>query len=635
VTALDTAILLAFVVHAVASGLRARRAASRDLESYFLAGRRLRGTAAGLSMAATQFAADTPLLVTGLVATAGVFSLWRLWIYAVAFLLLGFVLAASWRRSGVVTDAELAELRYAGAPATALRLVKALYLGTLFNCVVLAMVLTATREISEPFLRWNEWLPAAWFEPLRAGVEAAGLRFASASPGPLDAATRSANNVLSVLALGGVTGLYSATGGLRSVVRTDVVQLLVMLLGTALYAGFVLAAVGGLDGLHAALEARFGAGGGPGGRSARELLAFTPGEAGPIGAAMLIVIAVQWLAQINADGTGYLAQRTLACRSDADARRAALVFVGVQILVRSLLWLPIALGLLVLFPPDPGLAGDALRAERESTYVRGFQTLLPPGALGLLLTAMLAALASTVDTHLNWGASYWANDLYGRGWCRLVRRREPSPRSLVWAARVSTLGILGAALAIMTQLGSIQQAWTASLLLGAGLGGVLVLRWLWWRINAWSELVALAASAALAVAALFAFPPEAEALRLLTVAGGATAVAVAVALATRPEPPERLLAFYTQVRPLGFWGPVARAAGERPGEGARRLARGLAAVALGAGSFFCLLTGLGSWMLGSPAPAIVPDRGLWIALLLALGAGLLPVAWRLGVREAA
>ena len=163
---LDAAILLAFAIYAITSGLRARRTASTGLEEYFLAGRSLSGWKAGISMAATQFAADTPLLVTGLIATAGIFSLWRLWIYALAFLLLGFVLAPCWRRAQVLTDAELTELRYGGRSASALRAIKAVYFGTIFNCTVLAMVLWAATAIAEPFLLWDQWLPPGAYKPL-------------------------------------------------------------------------------------------------------------------------------------------------------------------------------------------------------------------------------------------------------------------------------------------------------------------------------------------------------------------------------------------------------------------------------------------------------------------------------------
>jgi Na+/proline symporter len=165
---------------------------------------------------------------------------------------------------------------------------------------------------------------------------------------------------------------------------------------------------------------------------------------------------------------------------------------------------------LLLFPPDAALTGTALQADRESTFVRGIGELLPSGARGLMIAGMLAALASTLDTHLNWGASYWTHDLYERFVCRWLRR-EPSSRELVWVARASTLGVLAIALLLMTRLDSIQTAWHASLLLGAGMGVVLVLRWIWWRLNAWGEVGALAASALL-VPATLAFVAEENAL---------------------------------------------------------------------------------------------------------------------------
>jgi Na+/proline symporter len=627
--ALDAAILVAFAIYAISSGLRARRTASTGLEEYFLAGRSLSGWKAGLSMAATQFAADTPLLVTGLIATAGIFSLWRLWIYALAFLLLGFVLAPSWRRAGVLTDAELAEVRYGGTAAAWLRGVKAVYFGLVFNCAVLAMVLWAAKEIAEPFLLWHAWLPEGLFGTVRALVEWVGFPFARASASDVDVWVRSADNLISIALLVGLTLAYSTTGGLRSVVRTDLVQFAVMMGATALYAVYVIAEVGGLGAIHAGLE-DIAPVGGAGGLTRAEVLAFTPAHARDAGLAVLAVFGLQWLVQMNADGTGYLAQRAMACRSDRDARNATIVFTFAQVGLRSLLWLPIGLGLLVLFPPDAALEAGALRADREASFVRGIAELLPAGALGLMLTAMLAALASTIDSHLNWGASYFANDLYGRFLCRAWRGREPSPRALVRVARLSNILIVAIALAVMTQLSSIQTAWQLSLLLGAGMGVLLVLRWLWWRVNAWGELASIAASAVLAPILLAAFSDDREALRLLWMAGGSTLAGVAASLATAPETRERLRAFYRTARPPGFWGPIAADAGAEPGRDARRLGRGLGAVAAAALCVFCLLTGLGSWLAGSPAPPWLPSRPAWIALLIALGALLVPVWIALG-----
>jgi Na+/proline symporter len=624
---IDAVILAAFVAYALVSGWRARRVAARSLEEYFLAGRTLNGWQAGCSMAATQFAADTPLLVTGLVATAGIFALWQLWIYALAFLLLGFVLAPSWRRAGVLTDAELTELRYGRHAATALRGLKAVYFGTVFNCVVLAWVLFATRMVVEPFLPWDAWLPAAVYEPLHALVVRVGVPMA-VQPDGAEVWIRSTNNLLSLAAIVVVTLFYSTSGGLRSVVATDVLQLAVALLGTLVYAGYVVAHFGGMEPLIAQLRAGL-AGGGPGGIRADEVLAFTPSRARDASTAVLAVFALQWLIQLNADGTGYLAQRTMACRSDRDARLASVVFTIVQVVLRSLVWLPIALGLLVIFPPDPTEPLATLRAGREASFVQGIGVLLPAGARGLMLTAMLAALASTIDTHLNWGASYWTNDIYKRIVCEAWRGRAPDPRTLVWVARGANLVVLVLALAVMTRLSSIERAWRIALLLGAGMGPCLVLRWLWWRVSAWGEIACLAVSLVAAGPLLVLVPGEAA--RLLAMAGLATAAGVAASLWT-PEDPGHLATFFRRVRPPGWWGPIARACGVDPAAQVRQLWRGLAAVAAAALSIFALLVGLGTWLCHAPAPTWWPLRaGAWSASLVLVGVALVPVWVRLGL----
>jgi SSS family solute:Na+ symporter len=623
---LDAAILLAFVVYAISAGLRSRKVASQNLEEYFLAGRSLPGWKAGLSMAATQFAADTPLLVTGLIATAGIFALWQIWIYALAFLLMGFVLAPLWRRARVLTDAELTELRYGSRAATWLRGIKAIYFGTIFNCVVLAWVLFATKAIAEPFLLWDQWLPAPLFGVAQGLVEWVGIPLA-VDPQHPDLWIKSANNVISLGMIVLVTTFYSTTGGLRSVVSTDLLQLALMLGGTAIYAGYVVWHFGGMQPIVTAIGERFAAGG-PGGITPEQMLAFTPSRAKDASFALLAVFGLQWFIQLNADGTGYLAQRSMACRSDRDAKMAAVIFTGTQVLLRSLLWLPIALGLLVLFPPDLGLSIEHLRHDREVTFVRGMAELLPAGLRGLMLTAMLAALASTIDTHLNWGASYWTNDIYKRLVCQVWLRREPNPRTLVWVARAANLLILAVSLVVMTRLTSIESAWRMALLLGAGMGPMLVLRWLWWRVSAWGELACLAMSL-VASAPLLAFVGD-EAVRLLMMASLATTAGVAGSL-LRPEDPERLRVFFERVRPPGWWGPIAVQAGDEASAGVWRLIRGAAATATAAFCCFSLLTGFGSWIAHSPVPTWWPGSwGVWVGAQLVVGTALVPVWLRLG-----
>ncbi|MFQ5937815.1 MAG: sodium:solute symporter family protein, partial [Acidiferrobacterales bacterium] len=643
-------IILAFVAYAVAAGLRSRKVASQNLEEYFLAGRTLKGWQAGVSMAATQFAADTPLLVTGLIALGGIFAVWRLWVFALAFLLLGFVLSASWRRVNVLTDAELTEIRYGAGAAAALRGFKAVYLGTVINCTVLAIVLLAATRIAEPFLLWDQWLPEALFNPVVHLVRWIGEPLVPTTqvddaqyildteswqlePGAIagdQVWVLSARNLISILAIVLVTTFYSTTGGLRSVVRTDLIQFAIMLLGTVIFAIIVVNKAGGLSAIPDRIAEVFAAGG-PDGITPTQILAFEPSQAKDVSVALLVVLSVQWLVHFYADGTGYLAQRTMACRTEADARQAAVIFTILQIIFRSLLWLPLALGLLLVFPPDPNLPTEILKAERESTYVRGMAELLPPGVMGLMVTAMLAALASTVDTHLNWGSSYWTNDIYKRFFCPYVLKREPTPRSLVWVARAATVFILLLSLLIMGRLTSIDAAWKASLLLGAGMGVVLVLRWLWWRITAWGEISCILAS--LVLAPILLSTDWDEAVRLLVMAVGATTTGIVVSLLGRPEDKDRLVDFYTRARPPGFWKPIAALVGEDGEEDVRRLYRALGAMLLCALSVFSLLAGFGSWIVGSPAPTWFPWRVPWIAGLLVVGIGLIPVWWRLGFRE--
>ena len=631
-TGWDWAILAAFVVYALQAGFRERAVASKNMEEYFLAGRSLSGWKAGISMAATQFAADTPLLVTGLVATAGIFALWRLWIYALAFLLVGFLLAPSWRRVGVLTDAELTEVRYGRGAASALRGIKAIYFGTIVNCTVLAMVLLAATRLAEPFLLWDQWLPGGLFDGFVQLVKWLGVPF---TVGGLDAETvwvRSANNLLSIGAIVAVTVLYSTTGGLRSVVATDLVQFGIGIVASGAFAWVVVDHVGGLASMTQRLQEQFAVSSGyP--LTGNEILAFTPFGARDATIMVLLVYGFQWLLQMNADGTGYLAQRSMACRSDHDARVAAVVFTVAQVLLRSLIWLPLALGLLVVFPPSSGDMGPQFIAAREFTFVQGIHELLPAGIKGLMVVGMLAALASTVDTHLNWGASYWTNDLYRRFICEGWLKRSPSPRALVWVARGSNLLIMLIALCILPWLSSIQTAWQFSLLLGAGMGVLLVLRWIWWRVTAWGELACIVASVIMAPLLLWVFPGQQEAMRLLIMGFGAGVIGVTVSWLTGPEDFDRLETFYRRALPPGFWGPIEQRVQPEKRGGVRRFWQALLAMGLTALSIFCLLTGIGTWLVGSPAPAWMPWREVWIGGLLVGGIALIPVWIKIGFQK--
>ena len=609
---IDLIIILAFVAYSITAGFRAKSKASKNLEEYFLAGKTLTGWKAGLSMAATQFAADTPLLVTGLIATGGIFLLWRLWIYGIAFLMMGFIFGASWRRAGVLTDAELTEIRYSGKGVLLLRVLKAVYYGTVINCIVLAMVLVAAVRISEVFLPWNEWLPPGLYDLLLTITKSLGLSIGAIYTA-IDPAIATTNNLISILLILGFTALYSTTGGLRSVVVTDLMQFVLAMVGTFVYAFIIVDHVGGLGTMAEKVATIYGSG------TADKLLSFGP-PGGEMLMPFLIIIGIQWFFQMNSDGTGYLAQRTMACATDKDARIAALVFTWMQVLVRSLIWLVIGVGLLVIYPFTPEAAsGDQFVAARELLFVTGIDDLLPIGIRGLMLTGLLAALASTIDTHLNWGASYWSNDVYNRLICNHWLKREPKNRELVLVARLSSVIILIIAIIIMANLGSIQTTWFISLLFGAGMGSVLVMRWLWERINLHSELAAMVISLVLApillVATNVGWIGDEEWIRLSLMALFSTVAAVTVTYFTPPTDEKVLKAFFKRVHPVGFWRKTAALVDGDPRKPLNDFIGEAKTTLLTALSLFLMLIGAGKLLIRPPTESsFLP----WLCIALSL-----------------
>ena len=613
----DLLILVAFVAWSVTLGLRARRRASRGMDEYYLAGREVRGFRAGISMAATQFAADTPLLFSGLIAVAGVFALWRLWIYGLAFLLMGFLFAAFWRRARILTDAELVEIRYSGRWRLPLRLTKAVYFGLVINSAVLGFVLLAMFQISELFFPWHDWLPEAAYGPIASAVAGLGMDL-STGAAPYGAEVATTNNLISIVLLLLFVGLYSTTGGLRGVIASDLLQFGLAMAGSIAFAALLLWEVGGPGALVGRVVALYGP------DNATRMLSFTPGIEGAL-APFLVIIGLQWLFQMNSDGTGYLAQRCMACASDRDARIAATVFAWAQILGRSLVWLVIGVGLLVVYPFTPDdMAGSTFAASRERTFLAGISDHLPTGLRGLMVTALVAALASTIDTHLNWGSSYLTNDVYKRFVCRTWLKREATDTELVFVARAASVLVLLAGCLVAANLDSIQQGWRISLLFGAGIGAVLILRWVWERINIQSEFAAMAIAIVAGPVLLVVLPTdEMEWLRLGIMVVVSTGGTVLVALASRPTDDEILVTFYRSVRPLGFWGRTARAAGDDPASVRGALGATVLATVACAGSLFLTLVGLAKLILPRP------DEGLVLPLLTLLGAAILtPLWWR-------
>jgi SSS family transporter len=540
----------------LAWGLAHSRRAGRSSEEFFVAGRSLPWWLAGTSIVATTFAADTPLAIAGLIATDGIAGNWFWWADVLPAMLGAFLIAHLWRRSGVLTDPELVELRYGGRPAAALRVFRALYFGVVRNAIVIGWVNLAMAKVLQLALGLDDGA-SAW---LLAGLFAVAVT-------------------------------YTLAAGLWGVVLTDVVQFALAMAGSIALAAVAVANAGGLAALIEPLRGTGTLDLIPSGREAFW--------------AFVVYVGVQSWAAGNTEGNGYVAQRLLATRSERDARLAAVWYAIAHFALRPWPWILVGLVALVRYPAleDP-----------EAGYVRVLLEDLPTGARGVMLAAMLAAFLSTIDTHLNWGASYLTNDLYRR-WLR----PGADERELVRAARVSV--VLLAALGAVTtlQMTSIAGAWKFLAQISAGLGAVLLARWLWWRVNAWSEIAVMGTSLVASAVVLFwtdvPFP-----FSLALVAAVSLPVALGVTLLTPAESPERLARFYRRVRPAGWWGPVAAATGlpaERVG------ASGWGRVGAATAGVYAVLLGVGGLLLGRP---------VWGGLVVLGGGVLLGVAVRSSAR---
>jgi SSS family solute:Na+ symporter len=556
----DYLVLAAYLGVALGIGFAFRRRGSRSMTDFFLSGRSLPWWLAGVSMVATTFAADTPLQVTEWVRGGGIWQNWFWLTFGVGQVLSAFLFAALWRRMGLTTDLELIERRYAGPPARALRAFKATFFALVYNLIVLGWVLRGMSTVVEVFTG--------------ASAEAAIL-----------------GCVLVAL-------VYSLLAGLTGVVWTDLVQFLLAMGGAVVFAVLAVGHVGGLSALVDRVAAA------PGGA---EALTVVPGPAHPGFPKFLVFLLVMWWATHNADGGGYLIQRMMSCRDERHAAGAALGFALVHNALRIWPWVLIALVTLVMMPGTVD-GGD------KAAYPRTLLAILPAGAKGLLVVMFLAAFMSTVDTHLNWGASYVVNDLYRR----FVRPTAP-PRHYVGVARITMVLVAGLGSVVAFHVRSLTDAYVFVWAMGAGIGPVLILRWFWWRINAWSEITALAASLGLAVAmeldwlgnpfgAAWHGNPHHMALVILPVAGAAWITATFL---TRPEPRDRLAAFYRRARPGGAWRPVT--AGMEPiadpALSWRVLPRVMSALVL----VFGTLLGIGALLLESAA------SGAFLLGLAALG----------------
>ena len=515
----DWLVIAAYFALNLAIGLYYARRARGSTTEFFLSGRDVPWWLAGTSMVATTFAADTPLVVTGMVARYGIAGNWLWWNMAASGMLTVFVYARLWRRAGVMTDVEFAELRYAGRPAAFLRAFRALFLGIPINCIIIGWVNLAMMKILQVTL----------------GLDATRALWA-------------------LLAMLFFTAFYTTLAGLWGVLVTDLVQFVLKMGMVIALAWYAVRAVGGLSALESkvsALDAASGAG---------SRLAFFPStdSAWMPAITLFVYLGVNWWASwypgAEPGGGGYVAQRIFSARNERHGLFATLWFNIAHYAVRPWPWILTALVSLVLYPT---------LADKESGYVRTLMDpqVFPPALRGVMLAAFAAAYMSTIGTQLNWGASYVVNDVYRR-----FLRRSRSEREYVVASQAVTLGLMIVSIYVTLHLASIEQAWKLLIVTGAGTGTVLLLRWFWWRINAWSEVSAMAVAAAVSLYLQIVLkwdsdrPRDFAYIMLITV--GITTIAwLAVTWLTLPEPRATLVAFYERVRPYPRgWRPIAQAA---------------------------------------------------------------------------
>jgi solute:Na+ symporter, SSS family len=509
-------------------GLYYRKRATASTEDYFIGGRKVSWWLAGTSMVATTFAADTPLAVTGLVAKHGIAGNWLWWNMLMSGMLTVFFYARLWRRAGVLTDVEFAEIRYGGRPAAFLRGFRALYLGLPINCIIMGWVNLAMVKILVLIFGITK-IQALWI-------------------------------VFGIMVL---TAMISTLSGLWGVLVTDLFQFVLKMGMMIILAWFAIRAVGGIGALKDKLlqldVARAAGDGGHG-----SILSFTP-DIGSVWMPMLtfvVYLAVNWWATwypgAEPGGGGYIAQRILCAKDEKNSLLATLWFNIAHYAVRPWPWILTALCSLVLYPS---------LADKESGFIMAIMDpgVFPAALRGLMIAAFAAAYMSTVGTQLNWGASYIVNDFYRRF---LVRGRNE--KHYVAVSQASTLMIMVVSCIVSYYQDSIAGAWKFLIAIGAGTGSVLILRWFWWRINAWSEVFAMASSFFVSLLLQIHFkmnnddPLQFAWIVLITVFCS-TVIWLAATFATAPEKEEVLIAFYRRVRPgASFWGVIARKAPDIP-----------------------------------------------------------------------
>ena len=569
-TTIDFAIIALYFAIIVPLGLFFARRARRSMLDYFISNRSMPWWLAGTAMVATTFSADTPLAVTEMVVKNGVAGNWLWWSMLASGMLTVFFFSRLWRRAEIITDVELTELRYSGKPAAFLRGFRAAYLGLLVNVIVMGWVNLGMAKVMSGMLGIERWT--------------------------------------ALLVCLFVTFVYTATSGYWGVAVTNGIQYLFEMGGAIVLAVVALDAVGGIEVLKSKIGAArpAGAGGATFG-SAEAVLAFWPAGEGVWVLPAITLAALlglnwwaSWYPGAEPGGGGYVVQNMLACRTEREAQWAALFFNIAHYAIRSWPWVITALCTLVLY--GGAVRDGAGNEDPGGNYVRVMVDLLPAGLRGFMVASFVAAYTSTVATQMNWGSSFLINDLYRR-----FMRRDASERHYVFAARVATALILAVSLLVTLFMNQVSHAWQFLLMLGAGAGLVYILRWYWWRVNAWSEVSAMAAALVTSLCLhLFLDSTTARgfALNLIITTSVTTVVWLVVTFATPPEPGEKLRAFYTKVRPAGpGWGRIAAETGLTPPRG--ELARNFAGWLLGIALVYSIMFGTGALLFRQPEKLIL------------------------------
>ncbi len=571
---LDWTLILIYFVFALGVGVYFSKRASGSIVEYFTSGRSLPWWLAGTSMVATTFAADTPLAVTELVANHGIAGNWLWWNMLMSGLLTVFFFARLWRRAEVLTDVEFTELRYSGRPAAILRGFRALYLAIPINLIIMGWVTLAMVKIIELTIGVDKWV-------------AVGITLA-------------------------VTLIYSTLSGLWGVVMTDLLQFVIAMTGSIALAIFATNAVGGIDGLKEGLINIYGAD--------HTILDFTP-EIGSVWmplTAFFVYLAVNWWAAwypgAEPGGGGYIAQRMFSAKDERHSFLATLWFNIAHYAIRPWPWIIVALVSLVLYPE---------LEDKQTGYILVMLNNLPSGFKGLLLASFAAAFMSTMSTHLNWGSSYIVNDFYKR-----FIKKDASDTHYVNAGRISTVFLVLLSALVTSQMDTITGAWKYLLAIGAGTGSVYILRWFWWRINAWTEISAMAASLVTSIALQSIFGMDSSDINvfaqvMLITVSVTSVVWLSVTFLTKPETDETLLRFYRKVRPGGaLWKPITKLAPKVDTD--KGLGWDLADWAVGIVLIYSALFGVGKIILGSTSIGLV--------LLLITALCFLFIRWELNRR---